>query len=80
MARTQYVVGPNGSGGWKITYGVKVAGPYSTQRDAIRSAVDAANQAANGAQVLVQETNGKFRAEWTYGKDAYPPPGLASDC
>ena len=80
MARTQYVVGPHGSGGWMITYGVRVAGPYSTQREAIRSTVDAANQAAGGAQVLVQETDGTLRAEWTYGKDPYPPPGLGFDC
>ena len=44
-------------------------GPYATQRDAVRAAVDAAHKAGNG-QVLLQD---QFRVEWTYGKDPYPP-------
>lgn len=79
MARTQYVVGPNGSGAWKISYGGKVAGPYTTQREAIKAAVDAAHKAGatnpDGAQVMIQGTDGQFRTEWTYGKDPYPPKG-----
>ena len=79
MARTQYVVGPNGTGAWKISYAGKEAGPYTTQRDAIKSAVEAAHTEGqknpDGAQVLVQGTGGQFRTEWTYGKDPYPPPG-----
>lgn len=80
MARTKYVVGPNGSGGWKISYGDnKVAGPYATQKEAISSAVDAAHKAGktnpDGAQVLIQGTDGQFRTEWTYGSDPYPPKG-----
>jgi hypothetical protein len=79
LARTQYVVGPNGTGGWKISYHGKEAGPYTTQRDAITAAVDAAHKAGqqnpDGAQVLVQGTDGRFRTEWTYGNDPYPPPG-----
>lgn len=79
MARTQYVVGPNGAGAWKITYGGKTAGPYTTQRDAIKASVEAAHKAGadnpDGAQVLVQGTDGRFRTEWTYGSDPYPPKG-----
>ena len=48
-------------------------GPYPTQRDAIRAAVDAAHVAGleglNG-QVLLQD---QMSIEWTYGKDPYPP-------
>jgi hypothetical protein len=48
-------------------------GPYPTQRDAIRAAVDAAHEAGlkglNG-QVLLQD---QFSVEWTHGKDQYPP-------
>jgi predicted RNA binding protein YcfA (HicA-like mRNA interferase family) len=27
------------------------------------------------SQIIVQGDNGKFRIEWTYGKDPYPPRG-----
>jgi hypothetical protein len=27
------------------------------------------------SQILVQRDDGKFREEWTYGKDPYPPVG-----
>lgn len=53
-------------------------GPYSSQADAIRNAVDAAHQTGkNGgnAQVLVQGENHQFRTEWTYGNDPWPPKG-----
>lgn len=79
MARTQYVVGPDGPTSWKIRYGGKEAGPYTTQAAAIKAAVDAAQKEGSsnrdGAQVLVQRPNGEFRTEWTYGKDSYPPRG-----
>lgn len=77
MARAQYFVVLH-QGEWKISFNGKHFGPYKTQRDAIKSAVDAAHKTgANGgeAQVLVQGENNKFRTEWTYGNDPYPPPG-----
>ena len=78
MLRTDYRVVLH-EGRWKITLAGKDFGPYSTQKDAIRSAVDAAHiegqRSPFGAQVLVQGANGDFRPEWTYGRDAYPPKG-----
>ena len=78
MARTQYVVGPNGAT-WQIAYSGKKVEGYLTQKAAILAAVDAAHAAGksnpDGAQVLVQGTDGKFRTEWTYGNDPYPPKG-----
>src|SRR5215204_322024 len=59
---------------WKISFADKHYGPYRTQRDAIRVAVDAAHKAEGDAQVLVQGQNNQFRTEWTYGNDPYPPP------
>jgi hypothetical protein len=54
-------------------------GPYATQQRAIRAAVEAAHKAGgeghHDAQVLVQGQDSKFRTEWTYGHDPYPPPG-----
>jgi hypothetical protein len=78
LARTQYVVVLH-QGEWKISLGGKHYGPYRTQREAIREAVDTARKEgqsnADGAQVLVQGEDNRFRTEWTYGKDPYPPPG-----
>jgi hypothetical protein len=77
MARAQYFVVIH-DGEWKISFEGQHYGPYSTQRDAIRSAVDAAHRAGEkgyDAQVMVQGVNNQFRAEWTYGNDPFPPPG-----
>ncbi|UXN61723.1 DUF2188 domain-containing protein [Phyllobacterium zundukense] len=77
MARTQYIVVLL-NGEWKISYSGKHAGPYDTQKAAIKAAVDAAHKTGqNGgdAQVLIQGEDNKFRTEWTYGHDPYPPKG-----
>ncbi|WP_371129887.1 DUF2188 domain-containing protein [Phenylobacterium sp.] len=73
MARTQYVV-VNYQNQWHVSLNGERYGPYATQKDAIRSAVDAAHKATN-SQVLVQGADSKFRTEWTYGSDPYPPRG-----
>lgn len=65
-------------GQWKISHEGTHFGPYATQREAIRVAVDTAHQAGQkgfDAQVLVQGRNNEWRTEWTYGHDPYPPPG-----
>jgi hypothetical protein len=52
--------------------------PYESQADVVRSAIEAAHSAHRKgglSQVLVQGQDLLFRAEWTYGKDPYPPPG-----
>jgi len=79
MARAVYYV-VHHDGQWKINYDGKHFGPYGdgTQREAIKVAVDTAHKAGgNGydAQVLVQGADNKFRTEWTYGHDPYPPRG-----
>jgi len=77
MARTQYFVVLQG-GEWKIKVNDTHLGPYPTQKAAIKAAVDAAHAAGakgHDAQVLVQGTDHKFRTEWTYGNDPYPPRG-----
>jgi len=77
MARAQYIVVLH-ENEWKINFNEQHHGPYPTQRDAIRAAVEAAQKAGEGgfdAQVLVQGTDNKFRTEWTYGHDPYPPSG-----
>ena len=49
----------------------------ATQAEAIRVARQhVASQGAGAlAQILVQGTDSRFRDEWTYGKDPYPPIG-----
>ncbi|RYF47849.1 MAG: DUF2188 domain-containing protein [Cytophagaceae bacterium] len=74
MARNQYFVVLH-EGQWKISYNQKHYGPYDTQRGAIRAAVDAAHKSKGDSQVLIQGADHKFRTEWTYGSDPYPPPG-----
>lgn len=77
MARAQYFVVLH-QGQWKISFEGKHYGPYDTQRDAIRDAVDTAKKSGDSghdAQVLVQGENNQFRTEWTYGNDPYPPKG-----
>ncbi|MGN6307143.1 MAG: DUF2188 domain-containing protein [Mesorhizobium sp.] len=77
MARAQYIV-VHHNGQWKISYNGQHYGPYDTQKAAIRVAVDAAHKAGkdgHDAQVLVQGQDSRFRTEWTYGHDPYPPVG-----
>jgi len=78
MARAVYYVVLQ-AGQWKVKVGDKHYGPYQTQRNAIRAAVEAANKVGQtdpeGAQVVVQGENNQFRIEWTYGNDPYPPKG-----
>lgn len=77
MARARYFVVLH-ENQWKINFDGKHYGPYATQAEAIRVAVDAAHKAGNNgndAQVLVQDRNNQFRTEWTYGSDPYPPRG-----
>jgi hypothetical protein len=77
MARTQYFVVLH-QGEWKISLNGQHYGPYRTQADAIRAAVDAAHSTGSkggDAQVLIQGQNNQFRTEWTYGNDPYSPRG-----
>ena len=72
MAHAQYFI-VRDQGQWNISLNGVHYGPYATQRDAIRAAVDVAHLAGlkglNG-QVLLQD---QLSVEWTYGKDPYPP-------
>lgn len=65
-------------GEWKITLNGSHYGPYRTQSDAIKMAIDTAQECGrkgNPSQVKVQGRDNLFRTEWTYGNDPYPPPG-----
>jgi Uncharacterized protein conserved in bacteria (DUF2188) len=77
MTRDRYYVVLH-DGQWKIKHGDDHSHPYSTQQEAIDSAIDAAQHAKQRgvpSQVLVQGEDMSFRTEWTYGEDPYPPAG-----
>ncbi len=77
MARAQYIVVLN-EWEWKVSHEGEYYGPFKTQAEAIRAAVDIAHksgQQGHDAQVLVQGRDNQFRTAWTYGHDPYPPEG-----
>ena len=74
MAQVNYYV-IRQAGEWKIKCLDQHFGPYKSQKDAIKQAIDVAQKAGEkgyGAQVHIQGVDNKFRLEWTYGKDAAP--------
>jgi hypothetical protein len=77
MERDRYFVVLH-DGQWKIKHGDRHSHPYPTQREAIESAIEAAQHDKDEgrlSQVLVQGEDMAFRTEWTYGEDPYPPQG-----
>lgn len=61
---------------WLIKFSDEEYGPYSTQSEAMLFAIDAAQklgQYGEHAQVCLMGENGRFRPEWTYGENPYPP-------
>lgn len=77
MVRVRYFVMLH-KGEWKVALNGEQFGPYATQEEAMRTAVDAAHKmgkAGHDAHVLVQGRDQKFRTEWTSGHDPYPPAG-----
>jgi hypothetical protein len=65
-------------GEWKVKHNDNHFGPYSNQKTAFRVAIDTAyrvGQRGQDAEVKIKGVNKRFRTEWTYGHDPYPPPG-----
>ena len=72
MAHARYFI-VRDHGQWKISLNGVHYGPYPTQRDAVRAAVEAAHEAGRkglNGQVLLRD---QLSIEWTYGTDPYPP-------
>jgi hypothetical protein len=75
MVQAQYFV-VNRQGEWKIKYREELFGPYLSQAEALRLAIDAAQglgRRGKGSQVLVEGEPDHFHAEWTFGQNPYPP-------
>jgi hypothetical protein len=77
MAIAQYIF-KTSEGQWWINHDGKRHGPYATQQSAMNLAVKTAQKAGiagRSTRVFVQGRDGKFRTEWTYGKDSVLPQG-----
>ena len=61
---------------WKISLDGRHSAPYPSRTGAVRAAIEAAHLVCDivgNAQVLVQQDNKQFKAEWTHGRDPYRP-------
>jgi len=75
--RKRLFVSPDG-GRWKVQW---EGGSPVSSRDTQAGAIKAARATVRGlpagtcSQILVQGADGRWRTEWTYGQDPYPPAG-----
>jgi hypothetical protein len=63
---------------WKIQWEKgSVISRHFTQTTAIKAARELVSHYSRGyiTQVVVQRPDGRFREEWTYGRDPFPPRG-----
>lgn len=62
---------------WKVQCEHCKTALVDTQTKAIQIAKEHVRDYPEGtlAQIIIQGSDGKFRAEWTYGKDPFPPRG-----
>jgi hypothetical protein len=61
---------------WFIHFDGEEYGPYTSEREALLFAIDAANklgEQGSATQVLVMDENGDRQPCWTFGHDPYPP-------
>jgi hypothetical protein len=73
MALEQYFV-VHHNNEWKIIFKDKHYGPYASQQESIKVAIDCAyamGEIGIAAQVLVQDADQKLKTEWAYGQDFY---------
>jgi hypothetical protein len=60
---------------WFIKFHGQVYGPYKTEREAMRFAIDAAyklGERGKESQVLSMDESGKIHATWTHGQHPFP--------
>ncbi|MBF0207983.1 MAG: DUF2188 domain-containing protein [Oligoflexia bacterium] len=75
MRKVVYVLS-HGSA-WKVQCEHCQSEIRNTQSEAIKLAKSHVGGLPQGtlSQILIQGSDGKFRAEWTYGSDPFPPAG-----
>jgi len=65
---------------WSIKFNDEEFGPYKTKDEAMLFAIDAAQRLGeygDNAEVVLMGEDGRFHAEWAYGRDAAPSPTAA---
>ncbi|CAN5860607.1 DUF2188 domain-containing protein [soil metagenome] len=67
MSKKNVTVGPNGSGGWKVSEGTKTVSNHRTQEAAIAKGKPIAVQ--NQSELSIQGRNGQIREKNSYGPD-----------
>jgi hypothetical protein len=75
--RRRLFVSPDGAR-WKAQWeGGVVVSSHDTQTAAVRAARGTVRSLPQGtcSQIMVQGADGRWRTEWTYGQDPYPPAG-----
>jgi hypothetical protein len=75
MPQSRYFVVQR-SNDWVIKFHDEEFGPYQSKNEAMLFAVDAAQRLGQGgehSEVCLKGENGRFRPEWTFGRDRYPP-------
>ena len=77
MPHTRYIVVQH-KDEWLIKFGDEEYGPYRSQAEAMLFAIDAAQKLGEQGENTEVGSMGEHgrRAEWSYGKDPYPPQGL----
>jgi hypothetical protein len=78
MPHTRYIVVQH-KDEWLIKFGDGEYGPYHSRAEAMLFAIDAAQKLGEQGEITEVGSmgeDGRFRPEWSYGKDPYPPQGL----
>jgi len=71
--KNQYVVRHGQQWGVRGEGNDRLTAVFDTQADALaRGRVIAQNE---HSELRIQDSDGKFREAWSYGKDPFPPPG-----
>ncbi len=77
MPHTRYFIVRDQEDAWLIKYNGEEYGPYRTKSEAMLFAIDAAQKLGrygDNAEVCLMGLDGHFSPEWTYGRNADPPP------
>ena len=74
MSKNQHVT-PRPDGNWQVkgAGNFKATAVTSTQREAIRIAIDIAT--SQRSEVVIHGQNGRIRQKNSYGNDSFPPKG-----
>jgi len=73
MSKNQYVVRNGNNWGVRGEGNSRLTSKHGTQAEAIKAGRSIARN--QGAELRIQNREGKFREAWSYGNDPHPPKG-----